>query len=166
MQIAIENVIGIKNIDKKLEQQLVKDFPLTFYRDPNGREPWSMFGIETRNGWHDSIRKTAERLEPLLKVAKETDPEGYKAGFYRTAQLKEKMGTGRWYLSGGTDEMQEIVSEWEHATFEICETCGKPGITKGSWMYTVCLEHTAKEDMDGLEIVEDAYIKSEETKNA
>src|SRR6185437_2584079 len=107
-----------------LDEALMKDFPLTFSRDENGREPWSMFGFECDDGWEPSIRKTAEKLEPLIAAAKEKDPEGYAAGYYRTSQLKEKFGTGRWYLSGGTDEMQDLVEAWEEETYKICMTCG------------------------------------------
>src|SRR5690348_3793423 len=116
---------------KELDEALVRDFPLSFYSDPHGREPWSMFGFECGDGWEPSIRKTAEKLEPLLKAAKEKDPEGYAAGYYRTTQIKEKYGTGRWYISGGTDEIDKLVEDWEEATYKICETCGEVGKTRG-----------------------------------
>lgn len=147
---------------QELYKALVRDFPFTFLRDPSGREPWSMFGIETGDGWEPSIRKAAEKLEPLFIIAKETDPKGYEAGYYRTVQLKEKFGTGRWYLSGGTDEMQDIVSNWENETEHICETCGKLGSLRGrGWYYTACIDHTKKQDLESLEIVENAYVEKE-----
>ncbi len=127
---------------KELDEALVKDFPLTFARDAHGREPWSMFGFECSDGWEPSIRKTAEKLEPLIVAAKEKDPEGYEAGYYRTSQLKEKFGTGRWYLSGGSDEMHDLVSAWESETQTICETCGSIGeLHGGGWLYTACPSH-------------------------
>jgi len=146
---------------KELDEALVKDFPLTFQRDANGREPWSMFGFEVGDGWEPSIRKTAEKLEPLVKAAIEKDPEGYEGGYYRTTQLKEKYGTGRWYVSG-TDEMYALVEAWESETENICEECGQPGKLRGKmWYYTRCYKHTKPEDRDNLEIVEDAYEKKE-----
>jgi hypothetical protein len=149
---------------RELNEALVRDFPLTFARDSNGREPWSMFGFECSDGWEPSIRKTAEKLEPLIVAAKEKDPEGYEAGYYRTSQLKEKFGSGRWYLSGATDEMHDLVEEWEHVTYEICETCGQPGKLRGhGWLYTACFEHTKEDDRDSLEIVEAAYMKKEKS---
>ena len=151
---------------KELDEALVNDFPLTFARNANGREPWSMFGFECGDGWEPSIRKTAEKLEPLIKAVKEKDPEAYDAGYYRTAQLKEKYGTGRWYLSGGTDEMQNLVEAWETETENICEQCGAPGKLRGQmWYYTACFEHTREEDRDNLEILEDASIKKEKEQN-
>jgi len=148
----------------ELAAALRKDFPLTFARDSDGREPWSMFGFEVGDGWEPSIRETATRLEPLIQVAKESDPEGYTAGYYRTTQLKEKFGTGRWYISG-TDQMQEIVSEWEQVTDTICEECGKPGTLRGhGWLYTACFDHAKEQDRDNLEIVEAAYLEKEKGK--
>jgi len=133
---------------RKLDEALVRDFPLTFARNENGREPWSMFGFECEDGWESSIRKTAEKLEPLIRAAKEKDPEGYEAGYYRTSQLKEKYGTGRWYLSGGTDEMQNLVEAWEEETCSICMFCGKPGVLRGGgWLYTACEKHTKADDL-------------------
>jgi hypothetical protein len=150
----------------KLDEALVKDFPLTFARNPTGKEPWSMFGFECSDGWEPSIRKTAEKLEPLIKAAIEKDPEAHEYGYYRTSQLKEKYGTGRWYLSSGTEEMHNLVEAWEEETATICEQCGKLGAIRGhGWLYTACLDHTKKEDLDGLEIVEEAYNKSEDKNN-
>jgi len=142
---------------KELDEALVRDFPLTFARDAHGREPWSMFGFECGDGWEPSIRKAAEKLEVLFQVAIKKDPEGYEAGYYRTSQLKEKYGSGRWYLSGGTDEMHDIVEAWEEETYTICETCGKPGEIRGKgWLYCACFDHAKLEDRDSLEILEKA----------
>jgi len=149
---------------KELAEALTKDFPLTFTSERGGREPWSMFGFECGDGWEPSIRFAAEHLEPLIQKAKEEDPEGYEAGYYRTSQLKEKFGTGRWYLSGGTDAMQDIVEKWEAATVSICETCGKPGELRGhGWLYTACFEHAKVQDRDSLEIVEKASEAKEKS---
>src|ERR1035437_5490324 len=147
---------------KELAEALTKDFPHIFASTVDGREPWSMFGFECGDGWEPSIRKTAEKLEPLCAELIDQDPDGFEIGFYRTAQLKEKFGTGRWYLSGGTDEMFDLVEEWESTTENICETCGKPGKLRGDgWYYTACFDHAKGVDLDNLEIVEDAYLKKE-----
>lgn len=144
---------------QELDEALVRDFPLTFARNPTGREPWSMFGFECGDGWEPSIRKTAEKLEPLIKAAIEKDPEAAEYGYFRTSQLKEKYGTGRWYLSGGTDEMFALVEAWETETEGICEQCGKPGQLRGrGWLYTACYKHTKPED----DIIE---LSEEETSN-
>jgi hypothetical protein len=146
----------------ELEKALVRDFPNVFHRDSNGIDCWNLFGIEFSDGWEPSLRKAAAKLEPLLVEQIKKDPEGYKFGYYRTTQLKEKFGTGRWYTSGMTDEMDKITEAWEKRTHKICETCGKKGKLRGdSWVYTACWDHTQPQDRDNLEIVEDAYEKKE-----
>lgn len=147
---------------QELDEALVRDFPLSFARNPTGKEPWSMFGFECGDGWEPSIRKTAEKLEPLIQAEIEKDPKAYEYGYFRTSQLKEKFGTGRWYLSGGSEEMSKLVEAWEEETASICERCGKPGELRGQgWLYTACLEHTKAYDRDNLEVVEEAYINKE-----
>jgi len=146
----------------ELNEALVRDFPLTFYRDPQGCEPWSMFGFEVGEGWEPSIRKTAEKLELLIASAAKKNPEAYKFGYFRTSQLKEKFGTGRWYLSAGTDEMHDLVQAWEAETENICEQCGNGGKIRGrGWYYTSCFKHSKEEDRDSLEIVEEASMHKE-----
>jgi hypothetical protein len=146
---------------KELDEALVRDFPLTFTRDAQGSEPWSMFGFECSDGWEPSIRKTAEKLEPLIKAAIGKDLSGVRPYYYRTSQLKEKFGTGRWYLTGGTNEMHDLVNAWETETETICEQCGQPGKLRGqSWYYTACIKHTKEQDMDNLE-----YLENKEKRN-
>ena len=147
----------------ELEQQLNKDFPHVFYREANGRDPFSIFYFEVGDGSEPLIRKTAEKLEPLFVKQIAEDPEGFKFGYYRTSQIKEKYGILRWYLSGGTDEMYEIVSKAEHESSEVCEQCGAPGKFRGfgtGWFYTACIEHCKEEDKDNLELLE--YLADKE----
>ena len=151
---------------KKITAELIyKSFPLTFGFNPNGKEPWSMFGLEVGKGWYESIYRTAEKLEPLMAEQVKKDPESYKNGYWRTSQLKEKYGYGCWYLSSGTDEMYAITDAWEKETETICEECGKPGKLRGrGWLYTRCYKHAKPEDRSNLEIVEDAYEKNNRKK--
>lgn len=153
-----------RNIKMKdsLEKKLVKDFPHVFYPVINAkRTPLGLFGIECGDGWEPSIRKIAEKLEPLFKKAIKEDPTGrYKYGFYRTSQIKEKFGIGCWYLSGGTAEMQKLVEAWTMETRTICEVCGGEGKLRGTdWLYTACLEHTDLRHLDNLDKVELAAKK-------
>ncbi len=65
----------------------------------------------------------------------------------RASQIKEKYGTLRFYMTGGTPEMYTIVDKAESQSSKTCETCGKPGKLRGhGWYYTACAKHTKKED--------------------
>ena len=149
---------------EELEKKLVEDFPHVFHRDPIGKEPWSLFGLEIGDGWEPATRRAAAKLEPIFVDLIAKDPEGYGYGYYRTTQIKEKYGIGRWYLSGSNDEMDKIISDWEDETSKTCEQCGKVGKLRGEksgWYYTSCFTHAKPEDRDNLEMVEEASIKKE-----
>lgn len=137
---------------EELEKHLVKTFPHVFLRDSNGREPWSMFGIECGDGWYDLLEEGAAKLEPLFAAAAKADPEGYGYGYFRTTQIKEKYGTLRWYLSGASDEMYAIVDAAEERSSTTCEQCGEHGTLRGGgWLYTACYTHTREEDLNRFE---------------
>lgn len=60
----------------------------------------------------------------------------------QAAQVKEKFGSLRFYLDGGTEEMHNLIDEAERASSVICEDCGKPGkMRKGGWIRCLCDEH-------------------------
>ena len=57
----------------------------------------------------------------------------------RASQVKEKYGTLRFYMTSGTDEMYAITDKAEIQSSTTCETCGRPGKTRGQgWYYTRC----------------------------
>lgn len=149
----------------ELCKKLNEDFPHVFYREPNGNDPFSMFYFEVGDGWYKIIADGASKLEPLFVEQIKKDPEGFSFGYYRTSQLKEKFGTMRWYLSGGTDKMYDICDSVERKSAKICEQCGKPGkLRGGGWVYTSCLEHSKPEDRDNLEYLENEYDKKHKNK--
>ena len=71
---------------------------------------------------------------------------------YTVDQVKEKMGTLRYYYTPESDDpetvnrMRRLVSEAELASTVTCEVCGKPGELDQSkrWLLTLCPEHKAE----------------------
>lgn len=134
-------------MNKDLDEKLCKDFPLLF-ADRNGdmRTTGMCWGFECGDGWYGIIREAAEKLEPLIAAEVLKDPYAHYQGFFRASQVKEKYGTLRFYLSGGTDKMHRIVSAAERKSAKVCEECGEPGVLRGDgWYYTACWKH-AKRD--------------------
>ena len=81
-------------------------------------------------GWHDLVR-------PLLELAEAENVQVF--------QVKEKFGGLRFYCDGCSDELYERIDAAEEQSFEVCEDCGKPGLTRGgSWMLTLCDDHAAR----------------------
>lgn len=65
--------------------------------------------------------------------------ESYKSSHPRAAQVKEKFGGLRFYMTSSTDEIWNLISEAEAKSRETCEECGKPGEEKPtSWIRTLC----------------------------
>lgn len=57
-------------------------------------------------------------------------------------QVKEKFGGLRFYVSGGSDELYDMIDKAEDESLRTCEMCGAPGklMKKGGWYKTVCAE--------------------------
>ena len=54
--------------------------------------------------------------------------------------IKEKFGGLRFYISGGSDEIFDLIDKAEEESFKVCEECGtRENVeTKGSWLKTLC----------------------------
>jgi len=114
---------------KLLENKLVKKYPKLFkniYGDP--RKTCMAWGLACGKGWFLLLDKLCSKLEQY----------GIEA-----AQVKEKLGTLRFYIEGSPsdkfDEIHETIGKFEVKSGETCETCGNPGKRKGgNWIRTIC----------------------------
>ena len=116
---------------KEIEMRLVKEFP-KLYRDYGGdpKKTCMAWGFATGDGWFELIYGLSMSLKELSPNA-------------RALQVKEKLGTLRFYVEGlGKDRgrIQELIHRAEDASAKICEECGKPGKrkTKAGWISTLC----------------------------
>jgi hypothetical protein len=91
-------------------------------------------------GWHQLIWDLCVALE---RMARQQVAAGKRP--MTVAQVKEKYGSLRFYLTGGsvTDEAFELTEAAEERSGTICETCGQPGKTGyvGDWLLTYCSKH-------------------------
>lgn len=134
-------------MDIKLTKRLCRVAPNLFSSGDLFLNELYFCGFECDNGWYSIIKRAAERLEPLVIIAKREDSTGWKYGYYHASQVKEKYGTLRFYLSSATDEMYAIAAEAEKQSAKTCEQCGKPGRLRGrDWLYTACEQHTRQGD--------------------
>src|SRR3546814_10975613 len=106
--------------------------------------PW--FGSEARScpvGWLPLMERAASQAENCLD-------EGALAAV-RTAQIKEKFGTLRWYLHGINGRLRAIVDLAEATSRITCLACGAPGEWRRDllWILTLC-------DRDYVEACDDA----------
>ena len=55
----------------------------------------------------------------------------------RAAQVKEKFGTLRFYMTHSTEEMDKIIGDAVQQSASTCEICGRPGHPqRRGWLYT------------------------------
>src|SRR5690554_1975647 len=106
----------------QLDKKLVREHPTLFASRYAPMSDTAMcWGFACGDGWYEIIKEAADKLEPILRSCKERDPEGWKLGYYRASQVKEKYGTLRFYLTAAPDEAYMIVDELERKSAQICE---------------------------------------------
>lgn len=93
-------------------------------------------------------------LSPYGKEAVERD---IKSGQFRqvndicqqvvATQIKEKFGSLRFYVDGGDDYTEGIISMAEAMSSVTCEVCGNTGKTnRQGWLRTLCSEHRTEDE--------------------
>ena len=92
------------------------------------------FGFECGDGWYDLIDSLCRQLQKTTD--KYGDPQ------IVAFQVKEKFGTLRFYINGGTDNQYKIIDEFEKISSKTCEECGSEknvSLYNEGWLYTRCL---------------------------
>lgn len=124
-------------------------------------------GFDLRPGWEAIVHSLCGVIErQILKL-----PEEIRADMH-CAQVKEKFGTLRFYMTYENDAISAAISVAESISHKTCETCGKPGtLRQGGWLLTLCDEHHEEEQKHREEInkkyAEELVAKDEEDdKNA
>jgi len=151
---------------RDLEKYLVKKFPLCFGDYGKSMQETCMaWGIEFGTGWYKILKNACEKAEPLIQkwIDEHKNEEDFNMEWCpKFAQLKEKYARMCIYFTSYPEGFDEIEDEAAEKSVETCERCGKLGKVRGyGWLYCACIRHTKKEDMDNLEIIEEAYERKE-----
>jgi hypothetical protein len=124
-------------VKEELDNKLVKAFPL-LYKDRNApMQSTAMCWGFPGDGWFNIIWDLSSKLEPLIQkfIDENQDTELYP----KAAQVKEKYGGLRFYMTCDTDEISNLVEKAEALSLKTCEACGKPGEKRGGgWIHTLC----------------------------
>lgn len=134
-------------MQRRYDEYLCKIAPnLLGDRHADMRTTAMCWGFDCGDGWYQLLKEACIKLEALIVKERVAHPEGWNYGYFRASQIKEKYGTLRFYLSGGTPEMYKITDEAERKSRETCERCGKPGKLRGDyWVYMACDKHVRKD---------------------
>jgi hypothetical protein len=96
--------------------------------------PFSYWGFQCGDGWAGLLDDLCRNLQS------ETDENG--APQVVAPQVKEKLGTLRFYAAALTARQRNPVHAAETASKITCETCGAPGtLIDGLWVKTRCPAH-------------------------
>lgn len=139
-------------MDKKLNVHICRSYPELF--DQNK----SLFlHFECDDGWFDILNnlcfgicnyvKNNRRQYKLLNENATFDDVVINNPYPKVAQVKEKFGTLRFYISGGNQYIDGLIDMAENMSATTCEVCGNIGEGRSeSWIRTLCDAH-AKNDI-------------------
>jgi hypothetical protein len=135
------------------DEALCKKYPKIF-RDRNGspQETCMNWGFSCGDGWYDIIDTLCYQIQQhvdnnfgqqpyLVKQGslKEEDVKPAEHFQVVAAQVKEKFGGLRFYVTGGDPEVYGMIRMAEAMSYRTCETCGNKGKTEGpGWIRTLC----------------------------
>lgn len=123
---------------KELEQQMVKRFPSWLSVNGGVYHTLMPFGFQCGDGWFNILWRLCVDLEPMVaELQAETGDR------FEVVQVKEKLGTLRFYVSHHTDSIDQRIVEAQKESSRTCEICGQSGKQRetGAWVETVCDEH-------------------------
>ena len=100
------------------------------------------FGFQCGDGWFGILWRLCVDLEPMvMELEKETGER------FQVLQVKEKLGTLRFYVTHHTAAIDGRIAEAQLESSRMCEVCGQPGRTRsGGWIQTLCDEHAEHEE--------------------
>jgi hypothetical protein len=112
-----------------------KKYPKLFKEYPRS-------GFDARPGWDTLIHVLCATLERAIERLPEEIREGVQC-----AQVKEKFGGLRFYMTNETPYMSGAISVAEGMSYHICEACGLPGkVRSGGWILTLCDKHHEEQE--------------------
>ena len=130
-------------MNENLQSDLVKAYPAIFKNVG--------FEIECNDGWYDLLDTLCYTMQQHCQVENtryipttdkyefivEGDPEYVQVV---AAQVKEKMGTLRFYVDGADATTEGMIQMAEAMSSRICELCGSPAKTSrnSGWLHTTC----------------------------
>jgi hypothetical protein len=140
-------------MNKENDELLCERYPKIFAdRRADMRTTCMCWGFECGNGWMWLIDQLCKALQDRIDNTSPHPPQVI------AAQVKEKFGSLRFYISGGDEGAQGMIDLAEHMSINICEACGSiknVGRTSG-WISVRC------EDCAKAEGIMDRWKSNEE----
>ena len=151
----------------KLQNYLKNKFP-KLYTECGEQTTFTLVGFECDDGWFRLIYWLSRYLQEYIDQQNEYAqkyPEHYlPVKQIKVLQVKEKFATLRFYVNGGNERTEAIISFAEYLSGLICEFTGKTDnvvVNKKGWHKTQCLDILEKNvNMDNYFFVDDEELRN------
>lgn len=119
-------------MNAELEDKLYAKFPFYTIRSEEGTNYHC--AMDFGDGWNELITNMSEDIRNLIESKYDGNLD------FTISYMKEKFGTLSIFTFGHPDDIDYIISQAEHDSGHICETCGNFGELREShlWLYTRC----------------------------
>lgn len=148
----------------ELENYLTKKFP-NLYTDCGEQNLLTQFGFECGDGWFRLILWLSRYLQDYIDQQNrwaEKYPDRYlPVKQIKVVQVKEKFATLRFYVDGGNEHTNAIISFAEYMSGYICERSGRTDdivVNSNGWNKTQHISFAEKRD--DLNYVDDLELRS------
>jgi len=134
-------------VKKELQDKLFEKYPRIFkQKDLSSNETCMCWGITCGDGWYDIIDTLCESIQQRVQfingqrilVKSTLVPTKSLMLTCEAGQIKEKFGGLRFYIDGGDDFINGLISMAESISYKTCEMCGSKGKPEGKWIKTLC----------------------------
>lgn len=144
---------------QELDKLLCEKYPkMMVNRNKDMKETCMCWGVECGDGWFNILDQLMNNIQHhidwkekqrnwAVTFNSKAKPEEFREvpeSILQVTldQVKEKLGTLRFYYTGGDEYIRGMVTMAEAMSGVTCEVCGKPGETMGiGWVTTKCGEH-------------------------
>ena len=137
----------IRELSSKLESLIQK------FIDENPNLPCRWCSVKKdvhEQGWHSKGKWEDDGVSKHYVCH---GPNGYEAEYPRASQVKEKYASLRFYMTSASNEMYDLIREYERKSTITCEDCGAPGKLRGGRYYVTQCDDCAKGKPEILRII-------------
>lgn len=132
---------------KELQEKLFSQYPKIFaQKDLDKTQTAMCWGIACGDGWYTLLDTLCVNIQNRITNVNRNKSEEDKL-VCQAVQVKEKFGGLCFYIYGGDDYIDGLVSLAESMSYRTCSECGNPSEenkTNRGWIYTMCAN--CKED--------------------
>ena len=126
---------------RELQEKLFSDYPNIFVqKDLDMTQTAMCWGISCGDGWYALLDELCSDIQSHVTNFNRNKSEEEHVVCQAT-QVKEKFGGLRFYIYGGSEYIDGMISFAESMSYRICTECGnasEKNETNRGWIHTMC----------------------------